>query len=76
MHGDSMLNYSIQYQAIINDFKITFQYIKRQPYCKMLKVAEAVKSCLNVVQKLELYVNMQYVKVTHIYIYFCFEGNK
>ena len=57
--------------------------------CKMLKVAEAVKSFLIVVQKLELYVNIQYVytyitictvTLTHIlhiyYTYFCFECNK
>ena len=44
-----------------NDFDITFKYTKFQPYCKMLKVSEAVKSFLNVVQKLELYVNMQCV---------------
>ena len=52
MHGDSMLSYSMQYQIMINDFNITSKYTKCQPYCNMLKVAEAVKSFLNVVQNL------------------------
>ena len=73
IHRDSMLNYSIQYQIVRNDFDITFKYTKFQPYCKMLKVSEAVKSFLNVVQKLELYVNMQCVMHcktnTHIHIF-------
>ena len=52
MHGDSMLSYSIQYQIMINDFSITSKYTKCQLYCNVLKVAEAVKSFLNVVQNL------------------------
>ena len=52
MYGDSMLSYSMQYQIMINDFNITSKYTKCQPYCNMLKVAEAVKSFQNVLQNL------------------------
>ena len=50
-----MLSHSIQYQKNVNDFNNSFRYVKCQPYYKMLKVVEAVKSFFSLSLELQAY---------------------